>query len=168
MAKTISESFQQFASNLNISDRQESLVSSCRKNVVEKIANKLTLHSEQPSKLIGSYDRNTLIRYLIEADVDVMVVLHYGKNKDWDNDEGVSKVLSAFKTIIKESYPDTECQIDRNCVTMKLSEFRQDVVPAFRFKEGYYTIPDTYRGSWIQTDPAGFAEEITRNHSCPK
>jgi hypothetical protein len=162
MAKTISESFQQFASNLNISDRQETLVSICRKNVVDKIANKLILHSEQPSKLIGSYDRNTLIRYLYEADVDVMVVLHYGENKHWDNDEGVLKVLSSFETIIEESYPDTECQIDRNCVTMKLSQFRQDVVPAFKFQEGYYTIPDTHRGKWIQTDPVGFAEEITR------
>jgi hypothetical protein len=162
MAKTIKESFQQFASNLNITDRQETIVSNCREKVVGKIENELSLHSEQPSKLIGSYDRDTLIRYLSEGDVDVMVVLHYDNNKHWDNDDGVTKVLNKYKAILKEAYPETDCQIDRNCVTMKLSQFRLDVVPAFRFREGYYTIPDTYRGKWLRTDPVGFAEEVTR------
>jgi hypothetical protein len=162
MATTVIESFQQFASNLNITDRQETIVSNCRKNVVEKIGEKLSLHSQQPSKLIGSYDRDTLIRYLSEGDVDVMVVLHYGDNQHWDNDEGAARVLNRFKAILEEAYPETVCRIDRNCVTMKLSQFRLDVVPAFRFKEGYYTIPDTYRGKWLQTDPVGFAEEVTR------
>lgn len=162
MATTIKESFRQFASNLNITDRQETIVSNCRNNVVDKIGDKLSLYTEQPSKLIGSYDRDTLIRYLSEGDVDVMVVLHYSDNKHWDNDEGVAKVLNRFKTILEEAYPETDCQIDRNCVTMKLSQFRLDVVPAFKFKQGYYKIPDTYRSKWLQTDPVGFAEEVTR------
>jgi len=162
MATTVTSSFKEFSSNLNISDRQESLVSTCRNNVVSKIGNSLQLHSSQPSKLIGSYDRDTITRCLIEGDVDVMVVLHYGKNKDWDNEEGVSKALNKFKEILKESYPKTECNIDRNCITMKLSEFRLDVVPAFRFNDGTYTIPDTYRKKWLSTDPVSFSSEVTR------
>lgn len=162
MASTVKESFNQFATNLNITDRQESIVSTCRKNVVAKLGEKLSLHPDQPSKLIGSYDRDTLTKYLSERDVDVMVVLHYGNNESWDNKEGVTKVLNRFKQILQDAYPKTECNIDRNCVTMKLSEFRLDVVPSFRFKEGYYTIPDTYRGEWLKTDPVGFADEVTR------
>jgi len=162
MATTIKESFSQFATNLNITDNQEEAVSNSRKNVVSKISSELCLHTEQPSKLIGSYDRDTLIRYLTEGDVDVMVVLHYSKNKDWDNKEGITKVLNKFKGILENAYPDTDCKIDRNCVTMNLSKFRLDVVPAFKFDSGYYKIPDTYREKWLQTDPVGFAEEITR------
>ena len=104
MATTVKESFRQFASNLNITDRQETIVSNCKKNLVEKIGDKLSLYTEQRSKLIGSYDRDTLIRYLSEGDVDVMVVLHYSDNKHWDNDEGAAKVLNRFKTILEEAY----------------------------------------------------------------
>ncbi len=161
MATTIIESFKQFASNTNISDRQEEVVSNCRTNVVSKIKNKLSLYSQQ-SRLIGSYDRNTLIRYLKEGDVDVMVVLHYKENEDWYNNEGVNKSLNRFKSILSEAYPKTECRVDRNCVTMKLSQFRLDVVPAFKFDDGSYRIPDTYRGKWLNTNPVKFAEEITR------
>lgn len=162
MATTIKESFRQFSSNLNITDKQTEVVSTCRKNVVGKIGEKLSLHSDQPSKLIGSYDRDTLTKYLSEGDVDVMVVLHHGNNEDWDNDDGVKKALNKYKTILEEAYPKTTCSIDRNCVTMKLSQFKLDVVPAFRYTDGYYTIPDTYRGKWLKTDPVRFAEEITR------
>lgn len=162
MATTVKESFRQFSSNLNITDKQTEIVSNCRKNVVKKIGEKLSLYSDQPSKLIGSYDRDTLIKYLSEGDVDVMVVLHYENNKGWDNKEGVNKALSKYKTILEEAYPKTECNIDRNCVTMKLSQFKLDVVPAFFHKEGHYEIPDTYRGQWLRTDPVRFSEEITR------
>ena len=162
MATTIIESFKQFASNVNISDRQETVVSNCRTNVVSKIKDKLSLHPDQQSKLIGSYDRDTLIRYLKEGDVDVMVVLHYQKNENWYNNDGVDKSLNRFRSILSEAYPKTECGVDRNCVTMKLTEFRLDVVPAFIFNDGSYRIPDTYRGKWIITNPVEFAEEITR------
>lgn len=162
MPTTVSASFDELSKRLNISDRQETIVSNCRKNVIAKIENKISLHTEQSSKLIGSYDRDTLIRYLSEGDVDLMIILHYGKNKDWDTNEGTAKVLARFKDILKEAYPNTDCSIDRNCVTMKLSEFRLDVVPAFRMTDESYKIPDTYRSKWLATDPVKFADEITR------
>lgn len=162
MALTIKESFRQFSRNLNITDRQGVLVSSRRKNVVDNLKAKLTLHSSQPSKLIGSYDRDTLTKYLSEGDVDVMVVLHYKENEHWDNKEGVEKSLNRFKRILEDAYPNTACSIDRNCVTMKFSEFKLDVVPAFRYTTGDYKIPDTYRKQWLNADPVAFADEITR------
>lgn len=161
MATTIKESFRQFSENLNITDRQTTTVSNCHKNVVDAISNKLSLNAAQPSKLIGSYDRDTLIRYLKEGDVDLIVILHYGQNKQYDSKEGVDNVLARFKSVLKEAYPDTECVIDRNCVSMKLSQFKLDVVPAFKYDSGGYSIPDTYRGQWIQTNPVKFAEKIT-------
>lgn len=162
MATTVKEAFREFASNLNITDRQTTVVANCRQNVVAKLGAKLSLHSDQPSLLIGSYDRDTLIRPLSDADVDVMVVLHYGKHKNWDSGDGAKQALDRFRDILVEAYPDTSCGIDRNCVTMKLSQFRLDVVPAFRNDAGHYTVPDTYRKAWLKTNPIAFADRVTK------
>ena len=160
MATTIKQSFEDYASNLNVTDKQEESVSTCRGNVVKTLKSELSLHPQE-SKLIGSYDRDTNIRYLAENDVDVMVILHYGKNKEWDNPAGTSASLNKFKEILSASYKDTEMRIDRNCVTMKLSKFSFDVVPAFRLDSGSYKIPDTHRRLWLPTNPVAFAEKIT-------
>jgi hypothetical protein len=81
---------------VGFTDRQESVVSNWRKNVVTKLGEEVFLLFDQPSTLIGSYDRDTITKYLSEGDVDVMVVLHYGDNKNWENEEGVTKALHCF------------------------------------------------------------------------
>lgn len=161
MAITINQAFKEYASNLNITDRQESIVSNCRSNVTKKIKQDLALHPEE-SKVIGSWDRNTLIRYLSEGDVDVMVILHYGENKHWETSDGTISVLDKFKSILDKAYPDTPKNRDENCITMKLSEFRLDVVPSFKYEGGYYMIPDSIQKKWLRTNPFSFAEEITK------
>ena len=160
MATTVKESFRQYASNLNVTDRQSTTVTNCKNNVILKIEKELSLHDER-GKVIGSWDRDTLTRYLSEGDVDVMVILHYSNNSNWDNAEGTTKALSGFKKILQDAYPDTLCRVDRNCVTMKLSQFRLDVVPAFKWNDGTYRIPDTYAQRWLATNPKAFAEGIT-------
>lgn len=162
MAKTLSESFRQYATNLEITDRQESIVANCKTNVVDALKKELSLHSSDPSRVIGSWDRNTLTRYLSEGDVDLMIVLHYGNNKHWDTPSGTSAALARFRSILKARYPNTDMVIDTNCVTMKLDQFKLDVVPAFYHESGYYQIPDTRRTAWIPTNPIRFQEHITR------
>ncbi len=161
MATTITQSFKEFASNLEIKDRQVGLVAERRKNVVDALDLKLTLHPNEPSKLIGSYDRSSLIRYLSEGDVDVMVVLHYGENKSWNSPDGTIKCLDRFKYILDAAYPDTKKWRDRNCISMQFSEFLLDVVPAFKWEGGYYKIPDTIRQQWLPTNPFIFADKMT-------
>lgn len=161
MAKTIISSFSEFASRVNITDRQEQVVSTCRSNVVQKLASELDLYPDQPSRLIGSYDRDTLPRYLSSGDVDVMVVLHYGKNLGWHTTDGTLQVLQKFRKILSTAYTQTPCGIDRNCVTLKLSQFRLDVVPAFINPDGSYLIPDSYRKSWLSTQPTDFSNLVT-------
>ncbi len=160
MATDIEKAFEKFASNLEITDKQESLVSDRRANVVEALKEKLTLHDEE-SKVIGSWDRNTLTRFLYEGDVDVMVILHYSKNKEWENAEGTINALDRFKEILDDTYEDTPKRRDRNCISMQFSEFRLDIVPAFKYEGGYYTIPDSVRKLWVKTNPFQFAEKIT-------
>lgn len=161
MAKNITQAFQEYKSNLEITDRQETLVGTRRRNVVNALAAKLELHSSQSSLLTGSWDRRTLTRYLSEGDVDVMVVLHYGENKGWDTAVGTTQALDRFKSILLNAYPDTTLRRDRNCITMQFSEFRLDVVPAFRYDGGDYKIPDSVRQKWVWTNPITFAEKIT-------
>lgn len=160
MATTVKQSFKEYSSNLNITDKQEDAVSNCHNNVTSVIKKELELHPEQ-SKVIGSWDRNTLIKYLSENDVDLMVILNYGKNKHWDTPDGTVAALDKFKSILDEAYPDTDKGRDRNCITMKLSKFTLDVVPAFRYNDGSYKIPDTIRKQWITTDPITFAAKLT-------
>jgi hypothetical protein len=76
MATTINQAFGEYRSTLEVKDRQVWLVAARRYNVVATLTKELSLHSSTPSKLIGSYDRHTLTRYLSEGDVDVMIVLH--------------------------------------------------------------------------------------------
>jgi hypothetical protein len=162
MATTVKQSFSEFLSNLEISDRQVEKVSNCHNNVVKTIESVLTLNSGGKSRLIGSYDRKTLTRYLSEGDVDVMVVLHYGNNKDLvDGFGSPARTLDKFKKILSDEYPKTVMRRDRNCVTMQLSEFSLDVVPAVKYDSGNYRIPDSVDNKWIDTNPAKFADLIT-------
>lgn len=160
MANTIKQSFSDYASRLEITDRQESTVSIGRRNAVDAIKSEIELHEDE-SRVIGSWARNTLTRYLSEGDVDVMVIMHYGKNKEWETADGTIGILNKFKRLLQNTYPNTNMQIDENCVTMQFSEFRLDVVPSFSNTGGYYKIPDTIKRRWIQTDPLSFAERIT-------
>lgn len=107
MTTTVKQAFDKFASNLEITDRQAELVSKRRKNVVDAIKESLTLYEGHESYVIGSWDRRTMTRYLREADVDVMVILHYGENKGWDNSDGTIKALDRFRTILDSAYPNT-------------------------------------------------------------
>lgn len=161
MATTITQSFKDYSSSLEISDRQESLVEKARKNVVSAIKDEVSLYTDEESQIIGSWDRNTLTRYLSEGDVDVMIVMHYKKNENWDTPAGTEACLNKFKDILDKTYPDTPKRRDENCITMQFSEFRLDVVPAFKYNAGYYSIPDTSRKAWIQTNPIAFAKLIT-------
>lgn len=160
MATTVKESFRQYAQNLNITDKQETKVSNCKNNVTEAIRKQLSLHDDG-GRVIGSWDRDTMIRYLSEGDVDLMVVLHYGENKEWKNSGGTDKALDKFKSILESKYPDTTIRKDRNCVCMQLADFTLDVVPAFKYDSGNYYIPDTYRGVWVDTNPIEYAKKIT-------
>jgi hypothetical protein len=162
MATTVEQAFRQFSSNLEIRDRQIGLVSDRRRNVVSALRRELSLLQDEPSKLIGSYDRHTLTRYLSEADVDVMVILHYGHNEGWYTPSGTTRALDRFKAILDSAYPSTSKRRDRNCIRMEFSEFKLDVVPTFRWRGGYYKIPDSVRQEWVDTNPLAFAEKITQ------
>src|SRR5258707_8227930 len=160
MPSSIRQAFEEYKSNLEITDRQESVVAARRESVVEVLDDELLLHSSK-SKVTGSWARNTLTRHLFEADVDVMVILDYEVYSHWHDAEGTIKALDRFRTVLDEAYHDTSKRRDRNCITMRFSEFKLDVVPAFLYNDGTYAIPDAVDKVWRRTDPFGFAKKIT-------
>ncbi len=72
MTSTITQAFNIFKSNLEITDLQGETVSTRQRNVREAVGDGLTVLE---SFLTGSYRRHTLIAPLNQADLDVFVVL---------------------------------------------------------------------------------------------
>lgn len=152
MAKTIKESFQKLKENLNISDLQESTVSTRQKNVRKAVEKNLDVLD---SFLTGSYSRNTMIAPLGEADIDIFIVLDpkYYHRYNGQNG-GQAGLLDLVKRTLKKTYTKTP-DISRNgqAVTIQFEDFMVDVVPGFKRKGGGYLIANSIIQSWISTDP---------------
>ncbi|MCH8960060.1 MAG: hypothetical protein IH820_01700, partial [Bacteroidetes bacterium] len=127
MARTITEAFNTFRSNLEISGLQQTTVSTRQQNVRSAMENGLKVVD---SFLTGSYSRHTLIAPLKQAYIDILVLLdpsyfhHYnGQNG------GQAGLLDKVKRVLRGTYPRTP-DIGRNgqAVTIQFSDFIVDVV----------------------------------------
>ncbi len=155
MVKTVTQGFQELRTRLEITELQATTVSICQQGVRNAVKKVLTLVEDCPDFLAGSYMRNTMIAPLKEADVDIFVVLddvYFRKNEQ-------DYILVKLREVLKETYPTTpKISRDGQAVTISFSDFKVDVVPAFRrtsflgYRNGY-RIPDTISKRWITTDP---------------
>ena len=149
MATTIRQGFEILKKNLEITTLQANTVSTRQSIVRANVAKELTVLD---SFLAGSYQRNTMIAPLKEADVDIFVVLD---PQYFSRDQNASaNLLDKVKRLLQKSYKETT-EISRNgqAVTIKFSDFCVDVVPAFNRNGGGYLIPDSVLKRWIETDP---------------
>lgn len=160
MATTIVEAFRILKSNLEITNLQQSTVSTRQQNVrsaVEKDRKVLD------SFLTGSYSRHTMIAPLKEADIDVFVVLQadYFHNYN-DQNGGQAGLLDMMKYTLKKTYPKTP-DISRSgqAVTIQFTDFLVDVIPAFYRNGGGYLIPNSINQTWISTDPKKHVEIVS-------
>jgi len=152
MARTILESFKKLKENLEITELQQSTVSTRQQNIRNAAASGLTIVD---SFLTGSYSRSTLISPLKDADIDIVVVLHskYFYHYKGQNG-GQAGLLDLLKRTLRKTYPNTP-DISRNgqAVTIQFTDFMVDVVPAFSRQGGGYLIPNSVSQTWISTDP---------------
>ncbi|MGV8080978.1 MAG: CBASS oligonucleotide cyclase [Syntrophales bacterium] len=152
MGKTISESFKKLKSNLEITDLQESTVSTRQQNIRDALENNL---DTLDTFLTGSYRRKTMISPLKEADVDIFIVLEckYYHNYNGQNG-GQAGLLDLLKRVLRKTYTKTP-DISRNgqAVTIQFTDFMVDVVPGFNRKGGGYLIPNSISQTWLSTDP---------------
>jgi hypothetical protein len=158
MATTIQQGFSILRQNLEITTLQSGTVSTRQTNVRANIAKELDVLD---SFLAGSYQRNTMIAPLKEADVDIFIVFD---PKYYSSDQnGPANLLDRVKRVLLKSYRETT-DISRNgqAVTIKFSDFCVDVVPTFYRNGGGYLIPDSVLKRWIETDPTKHVEIWTQ------
>jgi len=159
MAKTITQSFDKLCSNLEITDLQQSTVSTRQSNVRDAMSKGFVVLEDF---LTGSYSRSTLIAPLSEADVDVFVIL----DPKYYSADGQASLLDSVKRTLKLTYPKTP-RISRNgqAVTITFTDFSVDVVPGFYRQGGGYLIPTTSNGGkWLSTDPKLHVDISTKNN----
>ncbi len=152
MAKTIDEAFRLLKSNLEITGLQSSTASTRQTNVRAALEDDFTILE---SFLTGSYQRNTMIAPLKEADIDIFIVLdpkYYGEANQ-------AALLASVKRALLKTYPTTpDISPDGQAVTITFTDFKVDVVPGFYRKDGGFLIPDSQVGRWIPTDPKKHVE----------
>ncbi len=152
MPTSISEGFRTFASNLEISDLQSSVVSTRQQNVRDALTSEFLVLD---TFLTGSYRRNTMIAPLAQADVDAFIVL----DPQYYRQHTPQSLLERVRTRLRATYPQTP-RISKNgqAVTITFTDFSVDVVPGFHRQGGGYLIPDATGGRWLSTDPKRHVE----------
>jgi len=152
MAKTIEEGFRLLRSNLEITSLQSSTASTRQANVRAALEDDFTILE---TFLTGSYQRNTMISPLKEADIDIFIMLdpkYYGENNQ-------AALLNSVKRALLKTYPTTpDISPDGQAVTITFTDFKVDVVPGFYRRDGGFLIPDSQLGRWIPTDPKKHVE----------
>lgn len=152
MARTVHQAFDEFMRNLEITDLQSTTVSDRQSNVRSILKKELTVLDDF---LTGSYRRNTMIRPLKEADVDIFIVL----DPSYYNSGNPRGILDKVKKVLVDYYKQG-VDVSRNgqAVTIYYTDFRVDVVPAFNRTGGGFIIPNSANQSWIETDPKSHVE----------
>lgn len=156
MTTSLSEGFRVCRSRLEVTQLQTSTVSTRQKEVRAAVARRLSVTD---SFLIGSYARSTMIAPLKDADLDIFMVLdssYFDKNEP-------SALLNRVRTVLRETYTRSpRISRDGQAVTITFTDFKVDVIPAFRLRGGRgFLIPEMHSETWIATDPQKHQQFIT-------
>lgn len=147
MPKTISEAFDKFSSDLELTGLQATTVSTRQQAIRDVVAKKLTVLE---TFLTGSYMRDTMIGPLSKADVDIFVVL----DPKYYSSHNPKSLLDLTMVALKESYPLTpKISANGQAVTITFADFVVDVVPGFYRNGGGYIIGNASNNTWIETNP---------------
>ena len=164
MATTIPQSFLKLKQNLEITDLQESTVSTRQTNIRKVVEDDLTVLD---SFLTGSYSRKTMIAPLREADVDIFIQLDSRYFHHYNNGQngGQAGLLDLVKRTLRKTYTRTP-DISRNgqAVSVRFEDFVVEVVPGFSRKGGGYLIPNSVTKTWLSTDPKKHVEIMSAHN----
>jgi hypothetical protein len=155
---TRAQAFERLRSNLELTGLQEKTVALRQQNVRDAVAKQLTVVDDF---LTGSYRRQTLIRPLGRADVDIVVVLDRSYK-----DRGPRAVLDLVRSALLSEYKKGP-EISRNgqAITITFTDFIVDVVPAFVrpwWADAGWDICDSGSNGWISTNPKRHVEISAR------
>jgi hypothetical protein len=158
MARSISDAFDKYRQNLEITGLQKETVSKRQQAVREVVESEMGVVD---SFLTGSYSRATMISPLAGADIDIFMVL---EPKYFEQD-GQAPLLDKVRRALLKKYTTTP-KISRNgqAVTITFTDFRVDVVPGFNRKGGGFLIPNSMSGRWIATNPKVHVDLMTQQN----
>lgn len=145
-ASTITSAFDEFRGRLEITDLQQSTVSTRQQRVRDAVESELEVLD---SFLIGAYPRHTMIAPLNDADIDIFMVL----GAQYFASDGQANLLDRVKRVLRKTYKTPEISRNGQAVTITFDDFLVDVVPAFNRKGGGYLIPNSVTKAWVSTDP---------------
>jgi predicted nucleotidyltransferase len=144
MAHTVRQGFEGLKSKLEITSIQGTTVSERQQRIRSIIRSNYDVCDDF---LAGSYQRNTLIAPLKDADVDIFIVLD-----DRYSTLSPTYLLDKLKSSLIPYYPSSIVRRNGQAVTITFNDFCIDVVPAFCRGIAYF-IPNSYLSNWILTDP---------------
>lgn len=148
MARTVPAAFEEFFSNINLSGDHRDTSNARRDDIVAKLKNSFTILKSMST---GSIPRYTALRAY--ADLDVMVVLHYGKHI---GDKRPSQVLQDVRNALAKY--KTGARKNGQAVTLYYSTWPNvDIVPVYKVERDnallHYCVPDMNREVWVASRP---------------
>jgi hypothetical protein len=161
MAYTVPWAFDQFFGDINLPGDHRETASSRRDRIVSILKDDFSILD---GFAIGSIPKFTAIKGY--ADLDIMIVLHYGKHI---KDNLPSKVLSD----VRKSLAKYRTDLRRNgqAVTLYYETWPNvDVVPVSRHVDTndnltHYSVPDMHKETWISSLPSRHAQNMTDRNS---
>ena len=156
MSYTVAVSFDNFYENINLDGDYRSIANTRRDDIVKKLSKDFDILEAFST---GSIPKFTALKN--SADVDIMVVLHYGKHI---KDKTPTQVLQAVRNSLAEWKTGTR----RNGQAVTLSYVtwpNADVVPVSRETDSqgnfqHYNVPNSNDDTWIPSKPKELAATI--------
>lgn len=163
MAYTVAVSFDKFRENIELTGDHRDTANKRKDDIVESLKNDFTILEAFPS---GSIPRYTAVTGY--ADLDVIVVLHYGKHI---KDKKPSQVLQAVRDTLAEY--KTNVRKNGQAVTLHYKTWPNvDIVPVSRTTNSddsvnHYNVPNMNDETWIQSRPRKHSTAMSdRNKIC--
>lgn len=155
MAYFVSSAFDQFFDNINLPGDHREVASARKDELVSLLKNHFEILEAFPT---GSIPRFTAVRD--HADLDVMVVLHYGKHIEGRTPaqvlQAVRDALGKYRTNVRKN---------GQAVTLHYKTWPNvDIVPVFRTTDNgnvlHYNVPDMNGGGWLQSKPKTHSKRL--------
>jgi hypothetical protein len=111
---------------------------------------------------VGSYGRNTAIHGVSDLDMafELPWEVYARFNKRTGNVQ--SQLLQEIKQCLAVRYPTTNIWADSQVVVLEFTNYRVEVLPAFKGEDGGYTFPDSNdHGSWKKCWPRDEMTAVT-------
>ena len=157
----ISETFQDFLTNLEIKNDDEILRR--YKNITKTLNDYFyeTDSETENSVKIGSYGRDTAINGVSDLDMMFDIPPEYFSTYNDSETNGQSALLQDVRKAVLKRYSTTDVRGDGQVVVVSFTNYVIEICPGFLQSDGSYKYPDSHNnGSWKKTDPIPETEEI--------